>query len=116
MPSAAAIPSLIEQDPTPLRVQISAERIEAFCRHHHIRKLAFFGSVLREDFDAHSDVDVLVEFDPDHVPGLIRLSGMELELSELLGGRKVDLNTVKMLSPYFRDEVVREARLQYVAA
>ena len=116
MPSATATSSLIEQDPTPLRVPIPAKRIEAFCRRHHIRKLAFFGSVLREDFDARSDIDVLVEFDPDHVPGLIRLSGMELELSELLGGRKVDLNTAKTLSPYFRDEVLREARLQYVAA
>lgn len=101
---------------TQLRIPVPAESIEAFCRRHHIRKLAFFGSVLREDFDARSDVDVLVEFDPDHIPGLIRLSGMELELSELLGGRKVDLNTAKTLSPYFRDEVLRQARLQYVAA
>lgn len=52
----------------------------------------------------------------DHVPGLIRLSGIELELSGLLGGRKVDLNTLKTLSPYFRDDVLREARFQYVAA
>ncbi|MCP3959898.1 MAG: nucleotidyltransferase family protein [bacterium] len=99
-----------------LKIQVPSQQIEAFCRHHHILKLAFFGSALRDDFDEHSDVDVLVEFEPDHVPGLIRLSGMELELSKLLGGRKVDLNTAKTLSPYFRDEVLREARPQYVAA
>ena len=99
-----------------LKIQVPTQQIEAFCRRHHIRKLAFFGSALRDDFDEHSDVDVLVEFEPDHVPGLIRLGGMELELSELLGGRKADLNTAKTLSPYFRDEVLREARFQYVAA
>ena len=100
----------------PLKIHVPSEQIEAFCQRHHIRKLAFFGSVLRDDFDSRSDVDVLVEFEPDHVPGLIRLSGMELELSELLDGRKVDLNTRKTLSPYFRDDVLREARFQYVAA
>lgn len=98
------------------RIHVPAEQVEAFCRRLHIRQLAFFGSVLRDDFNALSDVDVLVEFEPGHVPGLIRLAGMELELSELFGGRKVDLNTVKTLSPYFRDEVLEEARLQYVAA
>ncbi len=100
----------------PLRIQVPTEKIEAFCRRHHIRTLAFFGSVLRDDFHPHSDIDVLVEFEPDHVPGLIRLSGMELELGELLGDRKVDLNTPKTLSPYFRDDVLQEARFQYVAA
>ncbi len=100
----------------PLRIQVPAEEIEVFCRRHHIRTLAFFGSVLRDDFHPGSDVDVLVEFEPDHVPGLIRLSGMELELGELLGDRKVDLNTPKTLSPYFRDDVLQEARFQYVAA
>lgn len=99
-----------------LKISVPAGKVEAFCRRHHIRTLAFFGSVLRDDFDAGSDVDVLVEFEVGHVPGLIRLAGMELALSELFGGRKVDLNTVKTLSPYFRDEVLREARFQYVAA
>ncbi len=99
-----------------LRIDLAAKKLEAFCREHHIRKLAFFGSVLREDFNDSSDVDVLVEFEPEHVPGLIRLSGMELELSALLGGRRVDLNTTLTLSPYFREEVLREAWVQYVAA
>ncbi len=98
------------------RIDVSAEELRAFCRRHHIRKLAFFGSVLRTDFGPQSDVDVLVEFDPRHVPGLIRLSGMELELSGLLGGRQVDLNTPRTLSPYFREQVLREAQEQYAAA
>ena len=99
-----------------VKIHVPSEEVEDFCRRHHIRKLAFFGSVLRDDFGADSDVDVLVDFEPEHVPGLIRLSGMELELGQLLGGRKVDLNTAKTLSPYFRDEVLREARFEYVAA
>jgi len=99
-----------------LPIDIPSEQITAFCRRHHIRKLAFFGSVLRQDFGPASDVDVLVEFEPGYVPGLIRLSGLELELGELLGGRRVDLNTAKTLSSYFRDEVLEEARVQYVAA
>ena len=68
--------------------------------------------MLRDDFRPDSDVDVLVEFEPDHIPGLIRFAGMELELSQLLGGRKVDLNTPQFLSPYFRDEVLEEAEVQ----
>lgn len=94
-------------------IDVPAERIAAFCRRHHIRKLALFGSVLRDDFGPDSDLDVLVEFAPGHVPGLIRLAGMELELSAILGGRKVDLNTPNCLSRYFRDQVVREAQVQY---
>ena len=70
----------------------------------------------RDDFGPKSDVDVLVEFEPDHIPGLIRFAGMEIELSKLLGGRKIDLNTPKFLSPYFRDEVFAEAEVQYVQA
>ena len=87
-----------------------------FCRRHHIRKLALFGSVLRDDFRPDSDIDVLVEFESSHVPGLIRLAGMELELSNLLGGRSVDLNTPLCLSPYFRDEVLAEAEVLYAQA
>jgi hypothetical protein len=95
------------------RMAANKEEIASFCRKHHIRKLSFFGSVLRDDFGPESDVDVLVEFDPDARIGLIRLAGMELELSEMLG-RKVDLNTPDFLSPYFRDQVLIEAEAQYV--
>jgi len=97
-----------------VRVGVPAERLADFCRANHIRKLAFFGSVLRDDFRPGSDVDVLVEFEPGHVPGLIRLAGMELALSQILKGRKVDMHTSACLSPYFRAEVLREARVQFV--
>ncbi len=88
-------------------------RIEEFCRKHHIRKLSIFGSYLREDFGPESDIDFLVEFDPEHIPGLIAFAGMEIELSALLGGPRVDLRTLQDLSKYFRDQVVAEAEVQY---
>jgi len=105
----------MQEDTTETAIDLPVAQIEDFCRRHHIQKLAVFGSALRNDFGPHSDLDVLVDFDPGHVPGLIRFSGMELELSELLG-RKVDLNTPGTLSPYFRDQVLAEAQVQYVAA
>ncbi len=95
-------------------VEIDKEKIAEFCRGNHIRRLSFFGSVLRDDFGPDSDVDVLVEFEVGHVPGLA-FFGMELELSEIIG-RKVDLNTPNFLSRYFRDEVTASAEVQYVAA
>ena len=97
-------------------IKIPQAEIADFCRRYHIRRLSLFGSVLRDDFRADSDVDVLVEFDSDHIPGLIALAGMELELSEILGGRSVDLNTPKMLSKYFREDVLAEAELIHAAA
>ncbi len=96
------------------RIAIPKQRIEAFCRRHHIRRLSLFGSVLRPDFGPDSDVDVLVEFAPGFVPGLA-FFGMEDELSQILG-RKVDLNTPGFLSGYFRDHALSTAEDQYVAA
>lgn len=64
-----------------MQIELPQTAIIRFCQRHHIQKLSVFGSVLRDDFGANSDVDFLVEFDPDHIPGLIRLAGMELELS-----------------------------------
>jgi predicted nucleotidyltransferase len=96
------------------KIAIDRDAIATFCRRHHVRRLALFGSVLREDFAPGSDVDVLVEFEAGHVPGLAFFD-MERELSELLG-RKVDLNTPGFLSRYFRDRVLAEAENQYVAA
>ena len=87
------------------------DKIAEFCRKHHIRKLAIFGSALRPDFRDDSDIDVLVEFEADHVPGLAFFA-MEHELSEMIG-RKVDLNTLQCLSKYFRDKVLKEAVMQY---
>lgn len=95
------------------KIQVPTEQIAVFCRKHHIREFAFFGSVLREDFSAASDIDVLVEFEPGHTPGL-DFFGMEAELSALLG-RKVDLHTRGSLSRYFRDRALAEAEVQYVA-
>jgi hypothetical protein len=97
-----------------LPVSISPHAIAEFCRKHGIARLSLFGSVLRDDFTPASDVDFLVEFLPDRVPGLIRLAGMENELSQLIG-RKADLCTPGCLSKYFVDEVLREAMLIHVA-
>ena len=97
-----------------LRIPIDRKKICDFCRKHHIRRLAFFGSVLRDDFRPDSDVDVLVEFEPGHVPGL-RFFAMEAELSEILR-RKVDLNTPQFLSQHFRRQVESEAEAQYEQA
>jgi predicted nucleotidyltransferase len=101
---------------TRAKIKIPQADIADFCRRHHICKLALFGSVLRDDFRPDGDIDVLVEFESGHAPGFIRLAGIALELSELLGRRKVDMNTPMGLSPYFRDEVMAEAEVVYVGA
>ena len=88
-------------------------KIAEFCRRNHIHKLYLFGSVLRDNFRPDSDIDVLVEFEPGHVLGFFRLFDMEMELSALFGGRKVDLRTPQDLSRYFRDEVLATAELHY---
>lgn len=95
-------------------IQVPRAKLHAYCRDHGIRRLAFFGSVLRDDFRPDSDVDVLVEFLPGHHVGLAFFN-MQEELSQLLG-RRVDLNTPAFLSHHFRDQVLKEAENQYVAA
>lgn len=85
-----------------------------FCIANHIRRLSLFGSRLRGTAGPDSDIDLLVEFDPAHIPGLIALAGMEQELSTLLGGRRIDLRTAAELSRYFREQVLNEAQVQYV--
>ncbi|MEW6664580.1 MAG: nucleotidyltransferase family protein [Thermodesulfobacteriota bacterium] len=97
------------------RIEIPKERLADFCRRNHVRRLAFFGSVLRDDFTPESDVDVLVEFEHGTRIGLIRFAGVENEMSKMLG-RKVDLNTAGCLSPYFRDEVLKEVEVAYEQA
>jgi len=96
-------------------VKLPKKEIEAFCRKHHIKRLSLFGSVLREDFSPESDVDILVDFEPGHTPSFFRLFAMQDELSRILEGRKVDIRTPKDLSRYFRDEVVRNAVVQYTS-
>jgi len=95
------------------RIAIPRDQIAAFCRRHHIRTLSLFGSVLRADFRPDSDVDVLVEFEPGHVPGFIRLSEMEEELSSLLGGHAVDFVTLKCLNHRIRERVLAQAEVAY---
>ena len=95
-----------------IHIEFPKEEIEEFCKKHYIRKLSLFGSALRDDFTPESDLDILVEFDPSHIPGLIRLAGMEIELTGLLG-RKVDMRTAQDLSPYFREDVLSSAKVQY---
>lgn len=96
-------------------IRIDRDAVSAFCQHHHIARLALFGSVLSADFRQDSDVDVLVEFQAGHVPGL-RFVSIERELSELLQGRRVDLVTPKFLNPRIRDQVLKTAEPLYVAA
>ncbi len=98
-----------------INITIPSETITLFCQRYHIQKLSFFGSVLRADFSPESDIDILVEFDSQHIPRLIRLSAMELELSEIFQ-RKVDLRTPEDLSYYFRQEVIDSAIVQYVSS
>lgn len=93
-------------------IAVEREKVAEFCRRRHIRRLSLFGSVLRPDFRPDSDVDVLVEFQPARVVGLIRLAGMERELSGVIG-RKVDIRTAADLSRYFRDEVLAKAEVLY---
>jgi uncharacterized protein len=97
--------------------QLFANRaaLTAICRCHSIRRLSLFGSVLHSTNQPDSDVDLLVEFEPGATPGLLGLAAIEMELSNLLGGQRVDLRTPQELSRYFRDEVVRTARVQYAA-
>jgi hypothetical protein len=85
------------------------------CERHHIGRLALFGSQLKGTSRPDSDIDLLVDFDPDAHPTLLDMAQIEIDLSQALGGRKVDLRTPEDLSHYFRDEVVRTAEVQYVA-
>jgi predicted nucleotidyltransferase len=97
------------------RIALDRERLAEFCRRYHVRTLSLFGSVLTDRFSPQSDVDVLVEFEPQQGPGYLGLAHMQRELSELIG-RKVDIRTPLELSRYFRDEVVANAQVQYSAA
>jgi predicted nucleotidyltransferase len=96
-------------------ISIPKEALALFCRERGIRRLAVYGSALGDDFRADSDIDLLVEFEPDRIPTLFDIAGMEQDLSELLGGRKVDLRTPDDLSRYFREQVLAEAEVQYAA-
>jgi len=96
------------------RIEVPLDRIAEFCRQHRILRLSVFGSILRDDFRADSDVDVLVEFAPGETPGF-GFIGIQDDLTEILG-RRVDLHTPASLSKYFREDVLREAEALYDAA
>jgi hypothetical protein len=97
----------------PAKISIDSARLADFCRKHHIRRLSFFGSVLRDDFRPDSDVDVLYEFEPGHQVGFIALGRMEDELSELLGGRRVEMIDPRFLKHRIKDQVLAAAEVQY---
>jgi predicted nucleotidyltransferase len=99
--------------PSQVPIRLPSPKIAEFCKRHHIRKLALFGSALRQEFRPDSDIDILVEFESGCTPGFIRLHRMEEELSRLVGGRKVDLVTAKFLNPRIRDSVLATAEVQY---
>jgi predicted nucleotidyltransferase len=99
----------------PARIALDRAQIAAFCRRNHIRRLSLFGSVLRDDFTPHSDVDFLVEFEPEARVGYFELAGMEMELTELVG-RKADLRTPAELSRYFRQDVLDSAEVLFEQA
>ena len=98
-----------------ISIEIPKDEIAQFCKRRRIRRLALFGSVLRDDFGPQSDVDVLVEFETGHTPSFFGLFEMQDELSVLFDGRKVDLRTKEDLSRYFRDKVLSAAVVQYAA-
>lgn len=93
-------------------IPINKKNIELFCRKYHITDLALFGSILTDQFNPSSDVDILVNFDAEHIPTLFDLVDMESELSAIVG-RHVDLKTPNDLSPYFRNEVLSNLKTIY---
>ena len=95
------------------RLPIEPSKLASFCEVNGIRKLSLFGSQLHGTSRPDSDIDLLVEFYPDRVPGLFRIAEMEFQLSNMLGGKKVDLRTPEELSRYFRQAVIQEAAEQY---
>jgi uncharacterized protein len=95
-------------------IQLDRKFAAEFCRRHRVQRLSLFGSVLTDTFRAESDVDVLIEFEPDQTPGLFALARMQFEI-EAVVGRPVDLRTPKDLSRCFREEVRRSAEVQYSA-
>jgi predicted nucleotidyltransferase len=95
------------------KLAVNPDELAQLCLRHHINKLSLFGSVLSGTAGPESDIDLLVEFEAGHVPGLLRLAGIEAEISDLLGGRRVDLRTENDLSRYFREAVLKAAEVQY---
>ncbi|MFO8077253.1 MAG: nucleotidyltransferase family protein [Thermoplasmatota archaeon] len=97
-------------------IHIPQKQIKRYCQRYHIKKLALFGSFLRDDFGSDSDIDILVEFEKGHTPGFFDLHRMQEQLSTLFNGRKIDLRTPADLSRYFREKVVSNAEVLYAGS
>ena len=97
-------------------IKIPKQKLVAYCKKNHIKKLAFFGSFLRDDFRSESDIDILVEFERGHTPGFFDLVRMEEQLSRFFKGKEIDLRTPNDLSRYFREKVIRDAEVLYVGS
>lgn len=96
-------------------IEIPTEKIKQLCQKYHINKFALFGSVLRDDFNINSDIDVLVEFEPEHIPGFIKLHQIQEEISRIFNGREIDLVTPKFLNYQIKDKILAEMEVYYVA-
>lgn len=97
-------------------IKIPKQKLAAYCKKNHIKKLAFFGSFTRDDFNSDSDIDLLVEFEKGKTPGFFDLVRMEEQLSQFFKGREVDLRTQNDLSRYFRKKVVKNAEVLYAGS
>ena len=96
-------------------IEIPIEKIKSLCQKYHINKFALFGSVLRDDFHPDSDIDVLVEFNPEYIPGFIKLHQIQEEMSQIFNGKKIDLVTPKFLNYQIKDKILAEMEVYYVA-
>ena len=96
-------------------IKVPVYQIKQLCEKYHINKFALFGSVLRDDFNPDSDIDVLVEFQPEHTPGFIKLYQIQEEISQIFNGRKIDLVTPKFLNYQIKDKILAEMEVCYVA-
>ena len=97
-------------------IKIQKQKLAAYCKKNHIKKLAFFGSFIRDDFDYGSDIDILVEFERGQTPGFFDLIRMEEQLSHFFKGKEIDLRTPNDLSRYFKKKVVSNAEVLYVGS
>lgn len=94
-------------------IEVPIPKLQELCQKYHINKFALFGSVLREDFTPDSDIDVLVEFQPEYIPGFIKLHEIQAEISQLFGGREIDLVTPKFLNYQIKDKILAEMKVYY---
>lgn len=95
-------------------VQVDAAKLAELCRRYGVTELSLFGSAVRGDMGPESDIDIMVEFDPDARIGILKFEALAENLESLVG-RKVDLVTKSGLKPWVRPNVLKEARVVYAA-